>query len=188
MYNDFSLKKVWDFKLTKFISETFSRHRCHLLFFLNMLTVVILAWSSSKISYQTNVCGKCHGKSKFMKGWRSYYGELLWGLLHQHPTRTDAAMPLTRIHATFFFFFFLLLYSRQFALDCDKLDFGRNGPPLCRRPPFFCFMWPWEREREKGATSCALTWNYDRESKVESCGVDRFLNRCIGIRENFWKR
>ena len=44
-------------------------------------------------------------QSKFMKGWRSYYGELLWGLLHQHPTRTDAATPLTRIHATFFFFF-----------------------------------------------------------------------------------
>ena len=83
-----------------------------------MLTVVILAWSSSKISYQSNVCGKCHEKSKFMKGWRSYYGELLWGLLestgaalarlHQHPTRTDAATPLTCIHATFFFCWVLI--------------------------------------------------------------------------------
>ena len=165
-----------------------------------MLTVVILAWSSSKISYQSNVCGKCHEKSKFMKGWRSYYGELLWGLLestgaalarlHQHPTRTDAATPLTCIHATFFFL--LGADSRRFVTNrADSSGNGRYSPISAEtgchhvaglHSSASCGL---EREREgrrdKDATSCALTWNYDAESKVESCGVDRFLNRCIGV-------
>ena len=86
-------------------------------------------------------------------------------------------------HFFFLFFFFSLSYSRRFALDCDKLDFGRNGSPLTGlHSSASCGL---EREREgrrdKVATSCALTWNYDAESKVESCGVDRFLNRCIGV-------
>ena len=100
-------------------------------FFLNMLTVVILAWSSSKISYQSNVWGKCHGKAKFMKGWRSYYGELLWrllestgaalGPLHQHPTRIDVACSVwchwLHVHAMPFFFSF---FSCWFTPICAE--------------------------------------------------------------------
>ena len=141
-----------------------------------------------------------------MKGWRSYYGELLWGLLestgaalarlHQHPARTDAATPLTCIHATFFFL--LGADSRRFVTNrADSSGNGRYSPISAKTGCHHVAglhssaSWGlvWEREREiRVFASCALTWNYDRECKVESCGVDRFLNRCIGIRENLLKQ
>ena len=103
------------------------------------------------------------------------------------------------IHATFFFCWVLI-----------RAGLWRTGPILAEmadtarfRPKRAATMSPAsilllhgalcvrEREREREIrvfASCALTWNYDRECKVESCGVDRFLNRCIGIRENLLKQ
>ena len=141
---------------------------------------------------------------------------LLWrivvGATRKHRCSAGAAAPAPDAHwcgdaadmhpCHFFFFFFF------FCWVLIRASLWRTGPILAEmadttrfRPKWAATMSPasilllhgalCEREREREIrvlASCALTWNYDRESKVENCGVDRFLNRCIGIRGNLWKQ
>ena len=109
-----------------------------------------------------------------------------------------ALMRRRRWHASMPLFFLLGADSRRFVTNrADSRGNGRYSPISaetgCHHVAGLHSSASWglvcEREREiRVFASCALTWNYDRECKVESCGVYRFLNRCIGIRENLLKQ
>ena len=135
---------------------------------------------------------------------------LLWrivvGATRKHRCSAGAAAPAPDAHwcgdaadmHPCHFFFLLGADSRRFVTNrADSSGNGRYSPILAKTGCHHVAglhssaSWGlvWEREREiRVFASCALTWNYDRECKVESCGVYRFLNRCIGIRENLLKQ